>query len=267
MRSSRLLTRYAERHPAELAIAVARGGAAGVGALLDSLPEAARPAVVVHLPPDLAQDLMDRSPDARLVRWLAEADLATAVRLARRLAPLRRAGLAAQLPRRRQRDLDRSCSFPEGSVGAHMEVTFGSVSEAASVGDAAQALGPQSAPSPAPLVVVDAEGRLLGWLDAQKALRLGPAGSVRDCVIPARPVRAGADLRDARREFAARSEAWIPVVDAGSRPIGLLRRSRLPDDRAAPAPAAPAVLPALAATMLSLLGELPALVSGERREP
>ncbi len=264
--SSRLLAGYARRRPAEFANAVARAGAAAANTLLDGLSDDVLPAVAVHLPQAIAMQLLDRSTDDRLVRWLAEADLDTAVRLARRIGQQRRHDLARRLPARRRRDVDRYCSCPDGSVGAHVDTRFESVSDAATVADAVRALGSRQTRDRAPLLVVDVQGRFVGWLDAQKALLRGPGGSVRDCVTPVRPVPAHSELLNARLMFTARDESWLPVVDVRSRPIGLLHRSRLPDGSAPPASSAPALLATLTAAMFSLLTELPALVVARKEE-
>ena len=115
---SRLLVRYAQGHPAEFALAVAGADGPALSALLASLPKSVLSAVVAHLPKGVAEELLDRSSDSELVQWLSEADLQSAVRLARRLNPSRRADLADGLPVGRRRDLERCCAFPDASVGA-----------------------------------------------------------------------------------------------------------------------------------------------------
>lgn len=266
-RSSRLLERYAQSHPAEFAQVVARTGGSAATTLLASLPESALPAVVVHLPREIAGELLVRSADSELVRWLSEADLDSAVGLARRLDPLRRGRLADWLPARRRRELDRYCSFPDTCAGAYVERNFTTVSETQSIADAVRTLGSSEAGDRMPLLVVDREGRLLGWLDTHLALLRGPGGSVRECLAPVRPLQANARLYAAVAAFAARDEPWLPVVDARSIPIGLLHRSRIPDASTPPGAGAPSVLAVLAATLFELLAELPALTAVERRTP
>ncbi len=265
--ASRLLERYAQGHPAEFALTVARTGGSGVYPLLASLPDSVLPAVVVNLPQGTAVDLLNRSSDAELVRWLSEAGLDTAVRLARRLDPSRRAGLADRLPARRRKDIDRYCAFPDTSVGAYLDTGFAAVSESQSIADVVQVLGPAESADRSPLLVVDRDGRLIGRLDSRLALLRGPDASVRECVAPVRPLKAGAHLYAAAVEFAARDKAWLPVVDARSRPVGLLHRSRLPDASASPSANGPSVLTTLTATLFELLAELPALIATEGRSP
>ncbi|MDE0064250.1 MAG: hypothetical protein OXU72_15855 [Gammaproteobacteria bacterium] len=265
--ASRLLERYAQRHPGEFALAIARSGSSAVYPLLASLPESVLPAVVVNLPKGMARAFLVHSSDSELVRWLSEADLDSAVRLARLLDQPLRAGLADRLPARRRKDLDRYCSFPDSSVGAYVDTDFAAVSEAQSIAEAVQALDAPESPDRIPLLVVDRKGRLAGWLDTQLALLHGPDGSVRDCLVPIRPLKANTQLYAAAVEFAALDEPWLPVIDAQSRPVGLLHRSRLPDVSASPSANAPSVLTTLAGTLFELLAELPALVATGRRAP
>ena len=148
-----------------------------------------------------------------------------------------------------------------------MDTSFSEVSDARSVADAVQELGSRETRDRAPLLVVNEEGILIGWLDTQQALLCGPAGLVRDCVVPVRPVTANANLHTAMLEFAARNEPWLPVVDADARPIGLLHRSRLPHASPQPSAGGPALFVTLAAVMSALLAESLALVMGEERSP
>ncbi len=265
--SGGLLAHYAQFHPSEFARAAVRMGGTEVDALLASLPKSALAAVVTRLPRGVAQELLDGSSDSELVQWLSEADLGSAVRLAQRLSQSRRADLADRLPARLGKDLDRYCSFPDGSVGARVDAGFATVSDAQPVADAVHALGSAGAAGRAPLLVVDGEGRLVGVLDARLALLRGPSALVRECMAPAHPLKAGAQLHVAAAEFALCDEPCLPVVDGQSRPIGLLHSDRLPEVSTAQGTGTPPVLATLAATMFELLAELPALAAVERPVP
>ncbi len=260
---SRLLGAYAQSHPAEFALAVERAGGAAQSALLASLPESVLPAVVVNLPQDSVKALLDRASESELVRWLSEADLESAVRLARRLNQPRRTGLADRLPARRRKDLERYCAFPESTIGAWADPNFPSVNHAQSISEAVQALGSMAKAQGTPWLVVDGEGRLVGSLDSRLALLRGPDGLVRECLRPVRPLKANADLQSAAVEFAVRDEVCLPVIDGQSRLIGLLHRTRLPDGSPEPAAGTQSVLTALAGTMLEMLAELPTLAAAE----
>lgn len=261
----RLLVGYALRCPERFALVVARGDADAAEALLSQLPDDVRSVVAVHLPASVAGHFIERTPDKTLRGWLSQSDLAVAVRLARALAPARYAGLAESLPPRRRWQLDRHRSFPDGVAGTHVDVNAPRINAAASIADAVRELSGRDARQHAPLLVVDANDRLLGWFDAEQALQYGRQGRVGDCVAPARALPASMDVRAARNEFTLRGQSWLPISDAEGRLLGVLHRSRLPEVAVPRRTESTASVAVLAAMLFELLAELPALIAPGNR--
>lgn len=256
-----LVVGYARGQPERFALAIARGDPEAAEALLSRLPYEVLPVVVVHLPPSVADRFVDGIADETLRRWLSQPDLDVAVRLARGLEARRYAGLAAALPPRRRRQLDRHRAFPDGVAGALVDVNAPRIRAAASVADAARELRARKATERTPLLVVDATDRLLGWFDAEQALQYGDRGRVGDCVAPSRALPATADVRAARDEFTRRGQSWLPVADAEGRLLGVLHRSALPGVAPRRDTDGSASVAVLTTMMFELLAELPALVA------
>lgn len=258
-----LVERYAAMHPEQFADAVVSSRNGSEKEFLANLPDNVLPGVLVRLPQSIASEVLDGRSDETIVHWMSSALLRDAVQLSRRVEPQRRTRLHALLSQRRRRELDRAFLFRDGTVGALANLDFAWVRQDATVSEAVETLRSQRTADSAPLLVLDDTDRLVGTLDAERALICGLDAEVRDCLSPARPLLASSDLRAATAAFAAQGERWLPVVDASRRPVGVLalaqfRRAALnrPEhDQQAFA--------SLAGSMFELLADLPKLVLGE----
>ncbi len=254
---SPLLVGYARSHPDRFALAAAQSGIDTVEALLSQLPDDVKPSVVVGLPLTLAAALIERAPDERLRKWLAGDDVAAAVGLSRRIPDQRYAGLAEGLRSRRRRELEAHRSYANDVAGAHVDVHVPFVRDTTPVADAAHILDIYKSSPRIPLLVLDSKDRYLGWFDAELALQKGLSARAGNCLGSSAPLSATANLRTARARFATSGDSWLPVVDARTRLVGVLHRSRLPKAASPGSHGDPALVVSLAAAMFQLLGELP----------
>ena len=260
-----LVESYAAMHPEQFANAVARDRSGSTRELLTSLPDNVLPGVLVCLPQPMAREILVACTDDTIIHWMSSLALDDAVQLSRRVEPQRRAGLHAVLPQRRSRELDRTLAFRDGTAGALADLNFAWVHHGATVSDAVETLRSRGSGDSAPLLVLDDADRLVGTLDAEQALVRGLEARVRDCLMPARPLLASADLRAATAAFAAHGERWLPVVDESHRPIGLLSQAQFTRSSLEGPSRDHEAFASLAGAMFELLADLPKLIFGEPR--
>ncbi|MCY3817925.1 MAG: hypothetical protein OXH52_00980 [Gammaproteobacteria bacterium] len=258
-----LVERYAGMHPEQFADAVVSGESSGAKEFLSCLSDDVLPGVLVRLPQSVASEILDGRSDETIVHWISSAPLSDAVQLSRRIEPQRRTRLHALLSQRRRRELDRAFLFRDGTVGALANLDFAWVRQGATVAEAIETLRSRRSPDSAPLLVLDDTDRLVGTLDAERALIRGFDAEVRDCLSPARPLLASSDLRAATAAFAAQGERWLPVVDVSRRPVGVLALAQFRRTFFETPKRDEQAFARLAGAMFELLADLPKLLLGE----
>ena len=118
-----------------------------------------------------------------------------------------------------------------------------------------------------PLLIVDEAFHYKGILDTHRALQLGLKGIVRECTSLIRPLTARTNLHTAAVEFAVCRDLCLPVVDSQSTPIGLLRRSGLPDSSGELMEDKSEVFVPLVTSMFEFLARAPKLIRGKDELP
>lgn len=258
---STLLVQYASRYPKEFTTTLRSAEAQQTLDLLNRLPEHVLPAVVAHLPRQLAKEFLATRADAAIVNWLTESPLMQALRMSRRIQPARLADLSPRLPTRRRNALHRYSEFPENTLGTLADADYASIRDSDCVGDAVDRLRDRPMDSDAPLLVVDDSDRLIGLLDSRKALLLGAKRLVRECLVPTRSFPASIKLHTLLARPEIHQQAWLVVVDDHRRPIGLVSYARLVGIPTRIADSQESDLAALAAMMLDVWAELPLISS------
>lgn len=262
-----LLTQYARRYPEAFTSALLTQDKEQALDLLRRLPEQTLPKVIAHLSRSLANAFLTDEPDALLVKWLTDPPLIEAVRVARRVSATRLANLSQLLPAKRRDALNQHLQFPEDSLGASTDADYDSIQASASVSEAVQTLGNQTVGSDAPLLVLDADDRLLGCLDARKALLLGAKARVRECTMPVQSFPASAKLQTVLARPEIYQQEWLTVVDDHRRPIGLVSISRLAGVSTEKAQGRQGDFAVLASMMFDVWAELPLVSDASRRTP
>jgi magnesium transporter len=220
---------FLARHPADAARAMADVDTEEGAELLGGVTPATAAGILSRLGPDAAARLLGRTSRDRVWSCLLALDPADAAAILRRLdddvdAP----GLLASLPAAQRRDLETFMSYPDGSAGSLMDGAAPIFREDARTGDVEAAMRDMGRTDDHVIVVVDAEGRLVGTLDTVRVLLADARVRLQDLRPRQVPT---VDAFAAQEEVAGILDTHqisaLPVVDIEGRPLGVLRHHEL----------------------------------------
>jgi magnesium transporter len=236
--AQRLLTILELDGPGALAIAASSLRPADVAGALETLDEDGRRRAFIALPADLAAQVLEElrpelrdqvlaaSDDARLIEIIREADADDAVYFLDHLDDQRASRLLSSLDQRLRDQLIEQYELPEDTAGRIMTREVVTLRHFLTAAQAIAHVRAQLANAEFPtiaLYVVDADGRLVGVLGFRQ-LAFAPPGAVVSTLMDKDVISVGLDTD---RESAARLMqkyhlAAVPVVDGASHLRGML---------------------------------------------
>ena len=220
---------FLARHPEAAASVVQSLDAEDASTLLADVPVAQSAVVLGQMGPDAAAYVLRRAPRERQWAWLAAMDPAEAAAVVQRLGDdIDREALLASLPAAGRRDLETFLSYPDNSAGRLMDAAAPTFRADARAGDIAAAMRESGRTDDHVLLVVDADGRLIGSLDVIRVLLASPATRLQHLAPRQTPT---IDAFAHRDEVAEMLETHpliaLPVVDIAGRPVGAIRHEEL----------------------------------------
>lgn len=226
-----LTVQYGRARPREFAADLCAGSVEERNEVLEALPTGIRLPIVNDLPPTAALEFLDGQADERIAGWLAETSPEEALHLFLRLPSERRTAVLGRVHDQDLADrLHRVASFAGETVGAIAELDVVWVSLNDRVEDAVALLRAHPVQAGEPVVVVDTEHRVVGFLDATRALQLDAGATLEKCVGRVVGLRAETAISAAVDAPGWDNHRWLPVIDRDGCLIGLLSRDRLMGD-------------------------------------
>jgi len=221
---SRLTLQFAHAHPDEFAARLAALEAAEIPAVVKALPATDAVFVVLQLPLQIAELCIQAFPDDTLDAWLSSADLADAFRLSNRIVPTsRRNELVRNISDEvRRRQLVTTLDLKSGSVGAIADLDFVQLSAGLTLKDSAAIFRTIDSSQGKPILIVDDNDELIGYLNTMKALCGTPEATLATCADPIRSLPAESSLEMALGSHEWVQHAWLPVVDRQRHLVGLV---------------------------------------------
>jgi magnesium transporter len=190
--------------------------------LLEEPPHVAAP-VLERLTPGTAAPVVAALPETAVAQLLPRLDpQRAAVILSRLDAPAREAVLA-HVDRATADDLGDLLRYPPDSAGALMDARFTAYRRETTVADAVARLRRDAAGPPRELLLIDAEGRLVGAVDAADLLLAEPATRLDALGRPAPATVLALARREEVVSAFEQATAALPVVDLQGRLLGVVR--------------------------------------------
>jgi magnesium transporter len=198
------------------------------GVLADAKPAVAA-RIAAHLGPETRAGLVRRIPRQAAAQLLSACEPAVTTSLLRRLdTAIDPAAFLASLPAPRRRELQDFLSYPEDSAGSLMDPAAPVFRVDERAGDVARALRESGRDRDLVVLVIDADGVLIGTLPVVTALLADPGRQLRELPLTPSPTVQAFDHRDQVAELLeGRRLHALPVVDVNGRPVGMLRHGAL----------------------------------------
>jgi Mg/Co/Ni transporter MgtE len=197
--------------------------------LLNRMPDGLEGEVLAHLTPEAADRLLNGLPDDLLAVWLGTCSVEAARRLLLKVGPERTASLISKITdRSKRRGLRRITSYPEDTLGSHLQTGMITVPESATAAETEEALHAQQGDPDCPVVVIARDGSVAGILDLVAFVRnQDDQARVAEFCIPVQPAYADAPISSVTEREDWSRLASLPVVDTQDQLVGFVTRSAL----------------------------------------
>ncbi len=219
-----LLTRY----PAEAVRRLETLSSAEIVDVIGNQPLESTLPVWERLSPDVGQKVLEALPEATAVEVIGKLDPSRAAPLLGGFDETRREHYLSLLPESVARDLRTVLVYPPDRAGAVMDPRVRLFRADMTVTDILARLRADRRPGRRGLFVVDAESRLVGWVDMQDIALATPNERLGDL---ATEVLSTVDAMASREEVVDKMEQYrlsdLAVVDLDGRLIGVVRSSAL----------------------------------------
>ncbi len=220
-------------HPADIADELQRLGTEEAVARLRALPTETASEVLSELDSAVAQDVAARLSGREIGRMLEDLPHDEAADIAAELEPELRDEALAHLEPAQSARVEQLMRYPEDSAGAIMKDQFIALPDSFTIGqglDAIRRKGDDEFDGATYVYVVDERQKLLGVVPVRNLVFLPPARPLRDAMITdVRFVRVDTDQEEVARLFSQYHFLALPVLDAGSRLVGVVEARQVID--------------------------------------
>jgi len=222
-----LFRSFAELHPVEAAHTLEQLDPAESAEALDKLPASLVAPVIERMSPVPAAALLDRFSPERLCELLQGMSRRAAASILRMLDETRREAALAGFAEGDRLKLRELLSFPADTAGGIMDPQVASIPIDATVEEAISTIRKAKRGSLYYLYVIDREGRLVGVLTMRDLLLASPQDPIEPMVRrDVTTVQAGTDREEVAHQMHQRRLLALPVVDAESRLVGVVRHDQ-----------------------------------------
>ena len=223
-----LVDDYVARYPGEVAGLLEDRDAAEAAGFLAREPLGSAAPIFAALTPAAAADFMARVSEERAVGLVRKLDPARAAALLARRGAEDRTRLLERLPPAEARELRELLSYPPTSAAGFMTPRVATCRPEARAGDVLASLRARRFDGVTDVVLVDAAGHLAGTVAVAALATAEPEATALDLARPERvSVPAMTPREDVVDQMTRARIATLPVVDAESRLIGVVRQDQL----------------------------------------
>ena len=219
---------YIGRHPGEVAALLEERAADDIAGVVERMPADSASAVFAALTPATATALLANLTDERAVSVLRALDPAQAAVVCARLAPADQQRLLSRLPPAEARELRELMVYPADSAAGLMTTRVPTFRPNAAAGEVLARLRAARHEDLHDVALVDSDGRIVGVVPVARLATTEPDTAVLQLTRRGHHEAQAMTPREDVVELMTRERiGTLPIVDAQSRLLGVVRQERL----------------------------------------